>query len=174
MTAQASASMRPSGVEANGRAEGGALDVGSTMAELVALANRIADLGRALPPRIGSLGDPDPRVDDEATAALEAAELLIRRRRKRDRLFGGDLFVDPIWNVLLDLYVADARGRPVSISSACIVAGVPATTAVRCCRMMEARQLMRRQPDPHDRRRIFLRLTEGCRAAMTAVLIETR
>src|SRR3546814_11460790 len=63
---------------------------------------------------------------------------LIRCRRLRDRYFDGDLFADPAWDMLLDLYLAAERNtRPVSISSLCIASAVPAPTALRWIKTFE-------------------------------------
>jgi hypothetical protein len=41
-----------------------------------------------------------------------------------------DLFADPGWDILLDLYAARQEGKQVSVSSLCIAAAVPPTTAL--------------------------------------------
>src|SRR3546814_1705184 len=77
----------------------------------------------------------------------------------RDRYFDGDLFADPAWDMLLDLYLAAERNtRPVSISSLCIASAVPATTALRWIKTFEDLQLISRRADPSDGRRIFIQL----------------
>jgi hypothetical protein len=43
----------------------------------------------------------------------------------RARYFKRELFKDPAWDILLDLYVARADGRGISVSSACIASGAP-------------------------------------------------
>lgn len=84
-----------------------------------------------------------------------------RARRRRDVAFGQDgaLFGDPAWDILLDLFAAWLDGKRVSISSACIAAAVPPTTGLRYLGMLEDRGLIERDPDPHDRRRSFVRVT---------------
>lgn len=55
---------------------------------------------------------------------------IIRARRARDDVFGKDLFADPAWDILLDLAIARAENKQVSVTSLCIASGVPATTAL--------------------------------------------
>lgn len=81
-------------------------------------------------------------------------------RRRRDHLFDADLFGEPAWDLLLDLFVATREGRPVSVTSACIAANVPTTTALRWISALEAKGLVVRENDPRDARRALLRLTE--------------
>ena len=94
----------------------------------------------------------------------------MRARDERDRVFGADLFFDPAWNMLLDLYVNERRGSVVSVSSLCIAARVPSTTALRWLTMLEKRGLIGRRADDYDRRRSFLFLTEDGRSKVEATL----
>src|SRR3546814_14216668 len=85
----------------------------------------------------------------------------------RDRYFDGDLFADPAWDMLLDLYLAAERNtRPVSISSLCIASAVPATTALRWIKTFEDLQLISRRADPSDGRRIFIQLVSETKRQM--------
>ncbi|MBD8639808.1 hypothetical protein [Sphingomonas sp. CFBP 13733] len=90
----------------------------------------------------------------------------IRARRLRDQFFGGTLFEDPGWDMLLDLYAADLERRRVSVSSLCIAAAVAPTTALRWIARMTDSGLFERQPDPHDRRRAYMALSPPARDAM--------
>ncbi|MBX9886020.1 MAG: winged helix DNA-binding protein [Novosphingobium sp.] len=80
-------------------------------------------------------------------------------RSRRNHLFDADLFGEPAWDLLLDLFVATHEGRPVSVTSACIAANVPTTTALRWISALEAKGLIERANDPRDARRALLRLT---------------
>jgi DNA-binding MarR family transcriptional regulator len=69
--------------------------------------------------------------------------------------------------MLLDLYAARLERRPVSVSSLCIAAAVPATTALRWIKTMTDAGLFVREADPNDGRRIFIALADGAADAMT-------
>lgn len=90
----------------------------------------------------------------------------IRARRLRDQFFSDGLFEDPAWDMLLDLYAAELEGAQVSVSSLCIAAAVAPTTALRWVARMTEADLFVRQPDPFDRRRAFLALSEQARQKM--------
>jgi hypothetical protein len=100
--------------------------------------------------------DPDPRV----------VRSTIRARRLRDQHFAPELFADPAWDMLLDLYAARLEGRRVSVSSLCIAAAVPPTTALRWIGTMHDAALFGREADPTDKRRAHITLTEQAAAAM--------
>lgn len=98
-----------------------------------------------------------------ADPAMVAARLL-KVRRERAALFGDTvaaLLGEPVYDILLDLYVAHAAGRRISVTSACIASGVPPTTALRTIERLVASGAVRRYPDEEDRRRSLLALSEG-------------
>jgi Winged helix DNA-binding domain len=103
-------------------------------------------------------------VDD---LPLDAARIraVLRARRLRDQIIAGDLFADPAWDIMLDLMAARLEGLRVSVSSLCIAAAVPPTTALRWIRQLTDRGLLIRQADNEDGRRIFIALSdEGAQA----------
>ena len=55
---------------------------------------------------------------------------------------------------------------PVSVSSLCIAASVPSTTALRWIGQMTETGLLERASDPGDRRRAFTQLSNEARSAM--------
>lgn len=79
-------------------------------------------------------------------------------RRLRDKKFP-DLFADASWDILLDLYDNHTKGRPVSVTSACIAASVPATTALRHLKILIERGILARTPCARDARVAHLEFT---------------
>jgi hypothetical protein len=88
------------------------------------------------------------------------AKQLIADRRARYAEFPSELFADPAWDILLDLFVAYADGLCISVSSAVIAANVPPTTALRWIALMTDRGYLIRARDPHDGRRVHVALAE--------------
>ncbi|MDB5713226.1 MAG: hypothetical protein JWO15_623 [Sphingomonadales bacterium] len=72
--------------------------------------------------------------------------------------------------MLLDLMVAQVEGTQVAVSSLCIAAAVPPTTALRAIRGMTERGLFVRVADEHDKRRIFIELSGATADAMRSYL----
>lgn len=85
----------------------------------------------------------------------------IRARRLRQRPFPDLQFEDPAWDMLLDLYAARLERAQVSVSSLCIAAAVPPSTALRWISKMTGDGLFVREPDPFDRRRAFMALSDA-------------
>lgn len=107
---------------------------------------------------------PEERALDRQRA--KAVRRMLRQRRMREQYFPADLFADPAWDMLLDLYAARLERQPVSVSSLCIAAAVPATTALRWIKTMTDAGLFLRKDDPDDGRRIFIALAEGAYDAL--------
>lgn len=97
---------------------------------------------------------------------LYMARQIYRARRDRDRFFP-DLMADPAWDLLLDLFIAGEEDRSVSVSSACIAAAVPPTTALRWINVLEKQGLIARKDDPQDGRKAYLSLSLSARANIT-------
>lgn len=109
------------------------------------------------------------RCDEELAAyAIE----LYRLRRRREHQLGQDLLGEPCWDILLDLFANTVRGNPVSVTGACLAGNVPTTTSLRWLATLEERGLLKRSPDPFDRRVVLLRLTNLGLDKMRAVLTE--
>ncbi|WP_447763443.1 winged helix DNA-binding protein [Sphingopyxis panaciterrae] len=116
---------------------------------------------RPLAPTVAA---PTPISFDRARARM--VRKIIQHRRMRERQFDACLLADPGWDMLLDLYAAHYEGQKVSVSSLCIAAAVPATTALRWIRTLEEEGHIDRSQDPHDGRRIYLALSEAARTRM--------
>ncbi|QDZ06374.1 hypothetical protein FPZ24_01885 [Sphingomonas panacisoli] len=106
-------------------------------------------------------------IEVERPSPTVVARRLIKERRVRDDMFGEDLG-DPAWNMLLDLYVATAINQAVSVSSLCLAAGAPSTTALRYLFAMIEAEMVEKTPDPRDRRRYYVSLTSHTLNRLTA------
>jgi hypothetical protein len=125
------------------------------------IAGRIEKLTGASPPppgefEPGGAPSPDPVL----------VRRVIRNRQLRGRMLDPALFADPAWDMLLDLTAARAERVRVSVTSLCIAACVPPTTALRWIGQMEKAGLFERTCDRSDRRRAFIDLTDKAAEAM--------
>jgi SepF-like predicted cell division protein (DUF552 family) len=113
-----------------------------------------------------------PIMDATRTVKVSVGEIrgMIRQRRLRDRFLPSDLFGEAAWDMLLDLMAARIEGAQVAVSSLCIAAAVPPTTALRAIRGMTERGLFVRVADDHDKRRIFIELSDATADAMRSYL----
>ena len=119
-----------------------------------------------------TLERPVPVSSEIPAVSGELVRGLIRSRRVRARYFDEELFADPAWDMLLDLLQAEIAQHRVPVSSLCIAAAVPATTALRWIKTMTDNGLFQRRADPHDGRRVFIELSPGASLAMRRYFAE--
>lgn len=87
------------------------------------------------------------------------AHAIYRARRRRDRFFDRELFAEPAWDMLLDLFVNQVRGLRISVTSLTLAAGVPSSTGLRFIRILVEHDLVERMRAPDDARLVLLNLT---------------
>jgi DNA-binding transcriptional ArsR family regulator len=128
---------------------------------------------------LAALADREARGDQALTLPPDGELLpvdaalvrsVIRARRLRDRYFGTDLFADPAWDMMLDLLAARLEGHRVAVSSLCIAAAVPPTTALRWIKSLTDQGLLVRTADPQDGRRIHVELSDEAAGGLQAYL----
>jgi hypothetical protein len=121
----------------------------------------VSDKPVSFRPAPSAIFEPLVPAATEAKAPTAAAiRDLIKLRRMREQHFPPALFADPGWDILLDLFAAKQEGKAVSVSSLCIAAAVPPTTALRWITTMTEHGALIRRQDPHDARRVFIELSE--------------
>jgi hypothetical protein len=96
------------------------------------------------------------------------------RRIREARAPARDLFHEPAWDILLDLFVAHAEGKFISVTSASLAGQVPTTTALRWVWSLEKAGLVRRESDSSDRRRHHIKLSDTGLDYMRSTLSEYR
>lgn len=134
----------------------------------------LSGIGLQLTRLIASMNEPGGEVstsgelsDQELNATLQT---ILSGRSLRMRYFSNRLFADPVWDILLDLMRARLEHQTLSVSSVCIAASVPMTTALRAVKQMTDEGLLRRWPDPKNKRRDLIDLTDTTASYMREYL----
>jgi len=142
-------------------------------ADLERIAARLIGLAdRRVPATLPTARGTD--ADSAITVTAAAYRRMLRDRRLRDVYLGEGLFADPAWDMLLDLAAARLEDSPVAVSSLCIAAAVPPTTALRWIQALTERGMLLRVPDPQDGRRVFVTLSPPVVDAMAAYVRATQ
>jgi hypothetical protein len=97
----------------------------------------------------------------------------VKIRKLREKYFCDELFSDPAWDILLDLTIAKMNNRRISVSSLCIAASVPTTTALRKIKDMLADGLIFSEPDVADKRRTYINISDDAFFKMLAYTAES-
>lgn len=116
----------------------------------------------------GNLSEQICILDD--AALLETAERMIQERKSRNTAFPDMPFGEPAWDILLDLFVAHIRGRSISVSSVCLAANVPPTTALRQTAYLESNGTLERRASATDARVFYLSLSPSTPESMRKYL----
>lgn len=140
--------------------------------EVSRIASTLARLSSAVPVSASPRAIQPSANEDPTPVPVEQVRTVIRARRLRARFFAEDLFADPAWDMLLDLLQAEISQMRVPVSSLCIAAAVPATTALRWLRAMVDQKLFVRRADPHDGRRVFVELAPDTSRALRGYFAE--
>jgi DNA-binding MarR family transcriptional regulator len=142
--------------------------------EVMRIAGLLAKLASGLGPPVrqeypcANSNEPDIALE----VPVERVSWLIAARRKRARYLSPELFAEPAWDILLDLLRAELAGQRISVSSACLAGGVPASTGLRWLKALEQQGLVLRQFDPRDARRIFVALSANASVALRRYFVE--
>lgn len=108
--------------------------------------------GGAGPARGGPLRSPTERK----RATLDDLRAV---RKVRSKYFPSELFSDPCWEMLLDLYDGQLAGQDVTVTSLGAASGASLTTALRRMDALQSHGLIERVEDPEDKRRTIVRLS---------------
>ena len=96
----------------------------------------------------GTIGR-DARIDSNDPGIVKqnilAVEKTLDRRRKRERAFPSDIFGEPSWEVLLNLYRSAMSGEEISITKASYMANCPPSSALRVIADLIERELVTKQ-----------------------------
>lgn len=143
---------------------------------LIGIANELLAMARELEMATqddsGAVGPGGPASISSSTGQdhpvwAELARQTYEDRRRRTKIFQSEeLFGEPAWDILLDLFIAAKERRRVSVTSACIGSAVPSTTALRWISILERQGLLSREADPGDARRVYVRLSHRGYSAM--------
>ena len=123
-------------------------------------------------PEVDDVGDRFARTPRPPLPDPRLVRAIIRQRQMRARFFDAALFADPAWDMLLDLLQAEISHLRVPVSSLCIAAAVPATTALRWLKAMVSQGIFLRRADPHDGRRVFVELAPDASRALRSYFTE--
>lgn len=154
----------------------------SLAAELVGISKTVDHDGLAAPAKAFMLEEPGTFLAEGESGAdngngrdlalAASAERMYQERRRRSRHFPPHLFAEPAWDILLDLFVNGVRNRAISITSACIAGGIPATTGLRWLGLLEKEGLLVRETSGDDARVTWVRLSDHGMNAMRSYLAE--
>lgn len=112
----------------------------------------------------------NPLTAEERMRRCALAQSLIQERTRRFEYFPAELFAEPAWDILLELYAAQMAQQRVTVGQVCEQASIPDTTTLRWLKALDAAGYVLRRVDPLDVGRVFILLTPKGLDAMYSFL----
>ncbi len=97
---------------------------------------------------------------------LYIAEAHIEARQARNHFFPAHLFGEPVWDILLEMYVSEKKGYSVNVESASMATSVGQALALKAINTLNATGFIERVTDRFDRTKTNLKLTPKALDAM--------
>lgn len=139
--------------------------------EVRALASQLLAWADQLATRNWTGFDPEAEVGDELMLALAVSGREISRRR--NQIFAHAALGNPAWDVLLELYVQEARGYRVSLDHLALSGELRAETVYASAEVLIEAGMVERTPDRFDARVAWLSLSPSGKRGISEFLRET-
>lgn len=120
--------------------------------DAIRLLSMLLDATTRSPPGAESRNSGEP---ERSKLRARASELLKISRLRREH-FAPSMFGEPAWEILMTLYLNDARFTVTRLGE---YTGLPVTTTVRWVNYLEKEKLIARNPHPTDMRMAVIELT---------------
>lgn len=117
-----------------------------------------------------------PPTAPAIAATLGDPSLLARAQQARQlhaalaKLASRELFVDPAWDMMIELFIAVEQQRQLYVKDLVLLSGESATSAMRRIDRLQQSGLLLRQLDRADHRRMRVALTQKGHDAISAML----
>lgn len=113
-----------------------------------------------------------PKPEPTSAATVTAGHVLeiLQLRRSRSRTLGENLFSDPAWDILLELYAAKLDQRSLTLSELAPAIATPTSTTARWVALLKDRGLIESEMDSTRPIQVSLRLTEEGLSRMERLL----
>lgn len=100
---------------------------------------------------------------------VERAKVELKTRQHRRRHFPSSFFGEPVWDMLIALYLSQERRETVcNLIYGC---DLPHTTGLRWLEVLDNHDLIRRKPHHKDKRVTLVELTEGGQYALESYFL---
>lgn len=118
-----------------------------------------------------SPAEPKQAVADAELA--QKARAILKTRTIRSAVLGSELFAEPAWDILLELFVSHIEQTRTPVTSACSASKVPTTTALRCLANLEDAGFIYSSADRYDGRRRYVALTPSAVEKLRSLLSQS-
>jgi hypothetical protein len=115
-------------------------------------------------------------LDEDAARIASARRMALKIQKLRHRVrahVGPSYIQDPVFDLMIDIFINQVAHRPVSVSAVSNGTGVAATTSLRWIARLCEKGILVRTDDPFDHRRGWLTLSDRSFSELVAILVQT-
>ncbi len=124
--------------------------------ELSALKSNIAEISEKVENQLRA----DILDNDDNKLLTVFVSRYMENRNLRNKMISQDLFSDPCWDILMDVFSARLNDKNISVSAVATAGNMPHTTGLRYIDTLEKIGYIYRERDDWDGRRIFVKMTD--------------
>jgi predicted transcriptional regulator len=124
--------------------------------ELSALKSNIAEISEKVENQLRA----DILDNDDNKLLTVFVSRYMENRNLRSKMISQDLFSDPCWDILMDVFSARLNDKNISVSAVATAGNMPHTTGLRYIDTLEKIGYIYRERDDWDGRRIFVKMTD--------------
>ena len=107
-----------------------------------------------------ALGPPLLERKPRMETALETARRAYAERKSRSKMIGSkEIFGEPAWDLLLDLFIHQSNDEDLTVKSACLHVETSENTTLRWLRVLEHNGLLKSHIDPANPEQQLIHLT---------------
>ncbi len=108
--------------------------------------------------------------DRDLTIFLEG---YIKNRKLRNKIIDPNLFINPSWDILVELCYARLIRKPEYVSSIVTAGGSPPTTGLRHLSRLHKLGYVERENQLHDKRRVMVKISDSAFNSMKEFFVQT-
>jgi predicted transcriptional regulator len=124
--------------------------------ELSALKSNIAEISEKVENQLRA----DILDNDDNKILTVFVSRYMENRNLRNKMISQDLFSDPCWDILMDVFSARLNDKNISVSAVATAGNMPHTTGLRYIDTLEKIGYIYRERDDWDGRRIFVKMSD--------------
>ncbi|TSB05309.1 hypothetical protein [Sphingorhabdus contaminans] len=124
--------------------------------ELSALKSNIAEISEKVENQLRA----DILDNDDNKLLTVFVSRYMENRNLRNKMISQDLFSDPCWDILMDVFSARLNDKNISVSAVATAGNMPHTTGLRYIDTLEKIGYIYRERDDWDGRRIFVKMSD--------------
>jgi predicted transcriptional regulator len=132
------------------------MGINQIIVELSALKSNIAEISEKVENQLRA----DILDNDDNKLLTVFVSRYMENRNLRNKMISQDLFSDPCWDILMDVFSARLNDKNISVSAVATAGNMPHTTGLRYIDTLEKIGYIYRERDDWDGRRIFVKMSD--------------